>query len=81
MMKEQIALPEPIWAQPQCQLGEHFLRWWARLIFAYVAFNYSTETWLISSCLDFMGADAGVHCRAGDWCWVNILEENEDKEI
>ncbi|WP_072292823.1 septation protein A [Nitrosovibrio sp. Nv17] len=53
MMKEQIVLPEPIWARLNASWAAFFAMMGA--INLYVAFNFSTETWVNFKLFGFMG--------------------------
>jgi intracellular septation protein len=53
MMKEQLTLPEPVWARVNASWAAFFAFMGAANL--YVAFNYSTETWVDFKLFGFMG--------------------------
>ncbi len=53
MMREQLTLPEPIWARLNASWAAFFTLMGAANL--YVAFNYSTETWVNFKLFGFMG--------------------------
>jgi intracellular septation protein len=53
MMKEQLTLPEPVWGRVNVSWAAFFAFMGA--INLYVAFNYSTETWVNFKLFGFMG--------------------------
>jgi intracellular septation protein len=53
MMKEQLTLPEPVWARVNASWAAFFAFMGAANL--YVAFNYSTETWVNFKLFGFMG--------------------------
>jgi intracellular septation protein len=78
MMKEQIALPEPIWTRLNASWAAFFASMGAANL--YVAFNYSTETWVNFKLFGFMGLML-VFVLAQGLMLGKYMEENEDKEI
>lgn len=77
MMKEQITLPEPIWARLNASWAGFFaLMGGANL---YVAFNYSTETWVNFKLFGFMGLMLAFVVLQG-LMLGKYMEDKEDKE-
>ncbi|MEO7320334.1 MAG: septation protein A [Nitrosospira sp.] len=77
MMKEQISLPEAIWARLNASWAAFFaLMGGANL---YVAFNYSTETWVNFKLFGFMGLMLAFVILQG-LMLGKYMEDKEDKK-
>ena len=77
MMKEQITLPESIWTRLNASWAGFFaLMGGANL---YVAFNYSTETWVNFKLFGFMGLMLAFVLLQG-LMLGKYMEDKEDKE-
>ncbi|MDV6343643.1 septation protein A [Nitrosomonas sp. Is37] len=78
MMKEQIKLPEQIWVHLNTSWAAFFASMGAANLF--VAYNYSTETWVNFKMFGFMGLMLAFVVLQG-LLLGKYIEKNEDKEI
>ncbi len=78
MMKDQIKLPEPVWTRLNASWAAFFAS--MGIINLYVAYNYSTETWVNFKLFGFMGLIfAFVILQA--LLLGKYVEEKNDREI
>ena len=77
MMKEQITLPEAIWTRLNASWAGFFAMMGGANL--YVAFNYSTETWVNFKLFGFMGLMLAFVLLQG-WMLAKYMEDKEDKE-
>ncbi len=78
MIKEQIKLPEPIWVHLNTSWAAFFASMGATNLF--VAYNYSTETWVNFKMFGFMGLMLAFIVLQG-LLLGKYIEKNGDKEI
>lgn len=77
MMKEQITLPESMWTRLNASWAAFFAMMGAANL--YVAFNYSTETWVNFKLFGFMGLMLAFVLLQG-LMLGKYMESNDDKE-
>ena len=77
MMQEQIILPDQIWARLNASWAMFFALMGAANL--YVAFNYSTETWVNFKLFGFMGLMLAFVLLQG-LMLAKYMEDKEDKE-
>jgi intracellular septation protein len=77
MMQEQIILPDQIWARLNASWAMFFALMGAANL--YVAFNYSTETWVNFKLFGFMGLMLAFVLLQG-LVLAKYMEDKEDKE-
>jgi intracellular septation protein len=77
MMQEQIILPEQIWGRVNASWAMFFAVMGAANL--YVAFNYSTETWVNFKLFGFMGLMLAFVVLQG-LMLAKYMEDKEDKE-
>jgi intracellular septation protein len=77
MMQEQIILPDQIWARLNASWAMFFALMGAANL--YVAFNYSTETWVNFKLFGFMGLMLAFVLLQGQML-AKYMEDKEDKE-
>jgi intracellular septation protein len=77
MMKEQITLPESMWTRLNASWAAFFALMGAANL--YVAFNYSTETWVNFKLFGFMGLMLAFVLLQG-LMLGKYMESNDDKE-